>query len=239
MTSSTHAHAPRNILITGGSQGIGLAMALQFIASGDHVTICASSEVSVKQALEIEPRLDARVCDVRDLDALTMLARDVQVLRAGRIDILINNAGKYIPGQLHSEPEGVLEDMLLMNLLSAYRLTRLVVPGMIQRREGTIVNICSTASFTPYPNGGSYGVSKFALLGFTKTLREELKSHNIRVVAVMPGATRTASWDGSGVAPERLMDPHDVAHAIVSACSLGQSCVIEEIVMRPMAGDIS
>jgi NADP-dependent 3-hydroxy acid dehydrogenase YdfG len=110
---------------------------------------------------------------------------------------------------------------------------------MIERKKGHIFNLCSTASITAYTNGGAYCVSKFALYGMTKVLREELKPHGIRVTAILPGATLTASWEGVDLPPERFIQATDVAKMIWSAYNLSPGAVIEEILMRPQLGDIS
>jgi NADP-dependent 3-hydroxy acid dehydrogenase YdfG len=99
--------------------------------------------------------------------------------------------------------------------------------------------MCSTASITAYTNGGSYCISKFALYGLTKVLREELKPHHIKVTAILPGATLTTSWEGVNLPEERFMKPQDVAETIWSAYHLSPSAVIEEILMRPQLGDIA
>ncbi len=98
--------------------------------------------------------------------------------------------------------------------------------------------MCSTASIIPYTNGGSYCISKFALYGMTKVLREELKEHGVRVTAVLPGATLTASWEGVDLPAERFMKPEDVAQAMFTAWSLSSQAVIEELLIRPQLGDI-
>jgi short-subunit dehydrogenase len=109
---------------------------------------------------------------------------------------------------------------------------------MKDRRRGHIFNMCSVASLFAYPNGGSYSITKFALLGFTKVLREELKPYGVRVTSVMPGATLTASWQGTDLPDERFMRVEDVAETIYAAYSLSQQSVVEEIVLRPQLGDI-
>ena len=154
------------------------------------------------------------------------------------VDVLVNNAGYYVPGEITSEPEGTLDKMLGANLYSAYHMTRGIVPSMKEGRRGHIFNLCSVASIKAYPNGGSYAISKFALLGFSKCIREELKPHGIRVTAVMPGATQTSSWDGSDLPGSRFMKPEDVAETIFAAWSLSERSVVEEIILRPQLGDI-
>jgi short-subunit dehydrogenase len=109
---------------------------------------------------------------------------------------------------------------------------------MIDRKSGHIFNICSTASKIPYINGGSYCVSKFALYGMSKVLREEMKTHNVKVTSVLPGATLTASWEGTDIPAERFMPPEDVAASIWNAYSLSSRTAVEEIILRPQRGDV-
>jgi len=89
-----------------------------------------------------------------------------------------------------------------------------------------------------YPNGGSYTISKFAQLGFSKALREEMKPHGIKVTSIMPGATWSASWGDAPFALDRLMPPEDVAQAVVMCTKMGPSSVVEEIIIRPQLGDL-
>jgi short-subunit dehydrogenase len=109
---------------------------------------------------------------------------------------------------------------------------------MIQKGVGHIFNICSIASLNAYANGGSYSISKFALFGFSKNLREELKPKGIKVTSVMPGATLSASWDGFDIDPNRIMEVNDVAEMILAASKLSSMAVVEDIVMRPQLGDL-
>ena len=109
---------------------------------------------------------------------------------------------------------------------------------MMARQKGHIFNICSIASIQAYPNGGSYSISKFALLGMGKNLREELKPHGVKVTNILPGATYTDSWAASGLPPERFMTPQDVAAMVVCAANLSPAACVEEIIMRPQLGDI-
>ena len=128
--------------------------------------------------------------------------------------------------------------MINTNLYSAYHLTRAILPGMLKQKKGHIFNICSTASIYAYPNGGSYSISKFAMYGMTKVLREELKDKAIRVTAILPGATWSDSWKGVDLPEDRLMDAGDIAKTIWSAYTLSDNAVIEELVIRPVEGDL-
>jgi short-subunit dehydrogenase len=154
------------------------------------------------------------------------------------VDVLVNNTGYFVPGQAHNEPEGTLEAMMDTNLYSAYYLTRHLIPNMIEARDGYIFNMCSIASIMAYPNGGAYSITKFALYGFSKVLREEMKPFGIRVTAILPGATLTASWEGVDLPAERFMKATDVAEAMYSAFALSKQSVVEEILIRPQLGDI-
>ena len=150
-------------------------------------------------------------------------------LKSGTPDILINNAGSFLPGSIHTEKDGVFETMMQTNLHSAYHLTRTVLPKMMEAKSGHIFNMCSIASLAAYKNGGSYSISKFALLGFTKNLREELKPYNIKVTAIIPGAVYTDSWSEADIHPERIMQVDDVANMVYAASLLSPQACVEEI----------
>jgi short-subunit dehydrogenase len=154
------------------------------------------------------------------------------------VEVLINNAGFFIPGEITTEKDGTLESMIEGNLYSAYFMTRGIVDEMKERKSGHIFNMCSIASLKAYANGGSYAVSKFAMLGFSKCLREELKPFSIRVTSVMPGATKTASWEGTDLPDERFMMVEDIAEIVYATYSLSARSVVEDIVIRPQLGDI-
>ena len=128
--------------------------------------------------------------------------------------------------------------MINVNLYSAYHLTRMIVPGMMKRKKGHVFNMCSIAALKAYENGGAYSISKFALLGFTKNLREEMKPHHIKVTAVIPGAAYTDSWAGSGIDPNRIMEAGDISKMIYTAAFLSPQACVEEIIMRPVLGDL-
>ena len=230
------------IVVTGGTKGIGRAVVEKFASHGFDVVVSARNAADLETLRErTEKKFNIQVfirpTDMAVKDQVHDFARYILDLKRP-VDVLVNNAGYFSPGQISSEPEGTLEGMVNANLYSAYHMTRGLVKGMMTAQSGHIFNMCSIASFTAYPNGGSYAISKFALLGFSKCLREELKSFNIRVTAVMPGATRTSSWDGVDLPDERFMAVEDVADSIFNAYSLSPRTVVEEIILRPQQGDI-
>ena len=228
-------------MITGGSQGIGRALVLSFLAAGFAVATCARQPEDLAALAAAQPGavLHTLAADLSQPTDCQQFADFVLGLRLP-VAALINNAGYYVPGRFQDEPAdgSRLREMLNVNLLSTYDITRALLPTLLAQGRGHIFTICSTASIMPYPNGGSYGVAKFALLGYTNTLREEVKAQGLRVTAVLPGATLTRSWDGAGLPPERFIDPTDVAAAVLGAFQLSPHAVVEELLIRPQLGDL-
>ena len=232
-----------HIVITGASKGIGKAIAEIFAKDNAHTLILCARNIEALETLAADitaqypaTEVHCRSCNVAHKKQLQDFADFA--LSFGTIDILVNNAGIFIPGSVYNEEDGALEEMLQVNLLSAYHLTRKLIPQFIQQKAGTIFNICSIASFTAYANGGSYSISKFALSGFTKNLREEMKLFGVKVCGVYPGATMSDSWSGTGVDPARIMEAEDVAKMIYAATQLSSQAVMEDIVLRPQLGDL-
>jgi short-subunit dehydrogenase len=231
------------IVVTGGSKGIGKAIIEKFASQQFDVVTCArKSEDLQKMKAEVEEKFPGtsvfcKSADMSDKNQVKEFTDFVTHLNR-EVDVLVNNAGHFIPGEITTEPEGTLESMINANVYSAYYTTRGLVEKMKKRRTGHIFNICSIASIKAYANGGSYAISKFAMLGFSKCLREELRECNIRVTAVMPGATKTRSWEGVNLPDDRFMKVEDVAETVFSAYSLSERSVVEEIIIRPQLGDI-
>ncbi|HVG12756.1 MAG TPA: SDR family oxidoreductase [Flavisolibacter sp.] len=234
-----------NVVITGASRGIGKSIAEKFAGDGQkHMILLAARDEQklAGVAKELQERFPSSVfhfkaCDLGSKEEAQAFGAWV-LDTVTTIDVLINNAGTFVPGNISDEADGALENMLEVNLYSAYHLTRSLLPHMISNRSGHIFTICSIAGLQAYPNGGAYSISKFALLGFTKNLRHELKPHNIKVTAVIPGAVYTDSWKGSGVPPERIMEAEDIAQVVYSVSHLSPQATVEEIVMRPQQGDL-
>lgn len=233
-----------NVLITGASKGIGKALAVKFATTGENrLFLCARNETALNQVKEelaattLKANVEVLCTDVTSVEEVTDLYNWTKE-HTPLIDVLINNAGDFLPGSIYNETEGTLERMMEANLYSAYKVTRAFLPMFIEAKAGHIFNMCSIASLQAYANGGSYSISKFALAGFTKNLREELKPYNIKVTAVYPGAVYTGSWAESGIEPSRIMEVNDVAEMVYAACFLSPQACVEEIVMRPLPGDL-
>ena len=231
----------KTVVITGATKGIGRALAQKFAAEGWCLALCARTGSDLEQlAEELTNKADkvfTMPCDVSKPEDIKRFGTRV-LAELGTVDVLINNAGVFLPGQVYNEPEGTLEALIETNLYSAYHLTRVLAPVMIERKQGHIFNMCSVASIKAYHNGGSYAISKFALLGFSKSLREELKDFNIRVTSLIPGATYTPSWHAANLPEERFMKAEDVAKLVWDVYNLSDNTVVEEVVLRPLLGDI-
>lgn len=230
------------IVITGGSKGIGRAIIEKFAANGFDVATCARNKNELDELQsDIGRRFGAQVfthvADVSLKENVQAFASFVGQL-GRRVDVLVNNAGYFVPGEISTEPEGALEKMMDANLFSAYHLTRGLVHKMKDAGAGHIFNMCSIASIKAYANGGSYAITKFALLGFSRCLREELKTTGIRVTSVLPGATRTRSWDGVDLPDDRFMTSEDIAELVYTCHAISPRSVVEELLVRPQLGDI-
>ena len=224
-------------VITGGSKGIGKALVEKFAVEGFTVITCARNASGLQFLRNKYKNVHFTMCDLSVKEEQEKFIRFVEH-QTRQVDVLINNTGIYVPGQVHNEEDGVLEKMINTNLYSAYRITRGLMPKFIELKRGHIFNICSTASIMPYVDGGSYCISKYALYGMTKVLREEMKLHGVKVTAVLPGATYTSSFEGTDLPEERFMKAEDVADAVWGAYNLSSHAVVEDLLLRPQLGDL-
>lgn len=230
------------IVITGGTKGIGRAIIMKFAQNGFNIITCSRKNDELNELKEeIERSNDIRVfvkaADLSKKEEVIQFAEFVKGTTS-KIDVLINNTGVFLPGSIKDEPEGNLEMMMNTNLFSAYHLTRALLPSMLPHKKGHIFSMSSIAGITAYSSGGSYSITKYAMQGFTKCLREELKDEGVKVTSIIPGATYTASWEGVDLPLERFMKAEDVAESVWSAYALSDRTVVEEIVLRPQLGDI-
>lgn len=231
-----------NVVITGASRGIGKAIAEKFLENNHGVYACSRSESRMQEvAAEWKEKFPSAL--VGNYEADLSIENEVKgfgnwINNQGPADILINNAGIYLPGSCFNEPEGSLQKMMALNFYSAYHLTRALLPKMMGKNSGHIFNICSIASLKAYDGGGGYSVSKYALKGFTDNLRHEMKTHGIKVTGVYPGAVHTDTWSGFDNSSHRIMEASDIAQMIYAASCLSPQAVVEEIIIRPQLGDL-
>jgi short-subunit dehydrogenase len=233
----------KKAIITGGSKGIGKALVRRFAAEGFDVATCARSEADLKK-LQAEIKIDFPEIELLVFSADLSIKEEVTsfskyiLQQWTQVDVLINNTGVFLPGAISDEEDGLLEKQINTNLYSAYYLTRALLPTMLEKKQGHIFNMCSVASIKAYSYGGSYSISKFALLGFSKCLREELKDKGLKVTSILPGATWSDSWAGADFPEDRLMPASDIAEVIWSAYNMSKIGVVEELLIRPQLGDV-
>ncbi len=229
------------VLITGASQGIGAAIARRFAteAQADLTLVArgASKLAAVETTCkELGARARSLPCDLTDPEAVQALANNV--LDDGPPGILINNAGRFEPGKLLETDAKQFRSQLDVNLTSAFLVTRTLLPAMIESGSGDLVFLASVASLRAYPGGAAYCAAKHGLLGLARAAREETRETGVRVLTMIPGATLTPSWDGLDIPPERFMPAEDVAQAIFEMTRLSRRTVVEELLLRPLQGDL-
>lgn len=230
------------IVITGASRGIGFSIAKKFAENGYNIIACSQNEDALNasmQALKTEfPNVEihSKATDLSKEENVIEFAK--WCLQIGVPDIVVNNAGYFIPGECINEEPGSLEKMIFINLFSAYWLTRALIKNMIANGKGHIFNMCSVASLKAYPGGGSYSVSKFALDGFSQNLRYELKDTAVKVTGIYPGAVFTDSWAGYDNSTGRLMEAKDISDMVYAAANLSPQATVENIIIRPQKGDL-
>lgn len=231
------------ILITGASQGIGAAIALAFAreVAGARLALVARNRSNLVKVAKACVGFGAEVgifpCDVSRETAVTATATAV-AKRFGAVDVLINNAGAFEAAPFAKTKVAMFDRLIAVNLRSAFLVTRAFLPAMLKRGRGDVFFMSSIAGLGAYPNSAAYCAAKFGVTGLAKVLRAETKGTGIRVCCVHPGATWSPSWSGSGVQPDRIMPAEDIAHAFLDIWRLGRRTVVEEIILRPEAGDL-
>lgn len=224
----------KNAIITGAGKGIGRALAIALAQEGVNIGLAARTATDLAGvAAELEPygvKTAIATMDVADIDAVNT-AVSVLKTELGAIDILINNAGIGAFGSFMAlEPEK-WEQIIRVNLLGAYYVTRAVLPEMIERKTGDIINVSSTAGKNGAAVTSAYSASKFGLIGMSESLMQEVRKHNIRVSTLLPSTVATDMakdlnlTDGN---PERVMQPEDFAELVVAQLKLNRRVFVKE-----------
>lgn len=230
------ALAGMTALVTGGGRGIGLAVAKKLGRMGASVAVCARDRERLRQATEEMNAEGLRAlavpADLMDGIQIDAMVRQVES-GLGPIDILVNNAGIGIFGALHERSDADWDAVLNTNLKAVFLASRAVIPGMISRRSGQIINISSLAGKNVFAGGGIYCASKWGLMGLTGCMAEELRGHGIRVSVVCPGSVATEFSLPGGRDRSKLLQPEDVAHAVAMLVTEGPQSFISEIDLRP------
>ena len=222
-------------LVTGASRGIGRAIALRLAQLGARLLLVARDREALtavqQEIVQAGAAAEILPCDLTSASEIAALASRIDA--AGDCDILINAAGiGKIGAPLHQMPVEDYDAVLSTNLRAPFLLMRAVVPGMIARGAGYIVNISSLAGQGPLADGAAYAASKWALNGLTYSAAEELRTHNIRVSVVAPGSVNTEFGRG-GKDRSKMLQADDVANVVAMLVTQPSQSFISEVRMRP------
>ena len=230
----------RVTLITGGTRGIGYALAEALLAAGDHVAITGTTSDSVmraEHALAVacgdSGRITGIVCDVRD-GGDTEAAVRTAAARFGGLDVLVNNAGVGVGVPISEMPHDEWNRIIGTNLTGVFNCCRAAIPVLRQRGGGWIVNVSSLASKNPFVGGAAYCASKAGLNAFSEALMQELRPDNIRVTYMLPGSVATGfSGRESTIGAEWKLQPDDVAQAIIDVLNHPARSLPSRVEIRP------
>jgi short-subunit dehydrogenase len=233
----------KNAIITGATKGMGRSIAIAFAKEGINVAICSRNEKDLdnfkQELLQINPQVQVvtTVADGSIKEQLLAFAAAAEQ-QLGTISIIVNNLGMYDQSSILDEDENAFDKQLNTNLMPAYHLYRYFGKKMMAARDGHIFTTCSVAAINPIAAAGTYSVTKFALLGLNKVMRLEMQPYNVKVTAVIPGSTLTNSWKDAVVDKDQFVSPDDIASAIVNIYKMSTGANVDEIIIKPVGGQI-
>lgn len=230
------------VWITGASSGIGRATAIEFAKVGAKVFASARRVAELERInAELESdKLSVEIfpCNVASYTNVDQTVK--KILASGKIDCLINNAGITSFKLAEDNSINEINDVINTNLLGSIYTIKAVLPQMIANGGGSIINILSVVTKKTFTKSSAYAASKMGLLGYTNSLREEVRKYNIKVINIIPGATETPIWSKEirSQFSERMMSSEEIARVLVWAFLQKDNVVSEEIVLRPIEGDL-
>lgn len=221
-------------LVTGAGKGIGRAVAIALANEGVHVGLIARTENDLQSVSKIIQALGVNaafaIADVSDIQSVNKAVEKLQK-ELGNIDILINNAGTGTFGKFLELEPSEWENQIKINLFGVYYVTRAVLPQMIERKTGDIINISSTAGLKGSALTSAYSASKFGVMGLTESLMQEVRKYNIRVTALTPSTVVTELAKSANLInnnEERLMHPEDFAELMIAQLKLNRRVFVKE-----------
>jgi 3-oxoacyl-[acyl-carrier protein] reductase len=224
----------RNAIITGAGKGIGRALAIALANEGVNLGLVARTESDLLHLSEELKQLNVKVsvaaADISSIDQVNLVVENIKA-ELGQIDILINNAGIGAFGSFLELEPAKWEEIIKINLFGTYYVTRAVLPEMIERQTGDIINISSTAGQRGAAVTSAYSASKFGVIGLSESLMQEVRKYNIRVSTLTPSTVATDMaknlhlTDGN---PDRVMQPEDFAEMVVSNLKLNRRVFVKE-----------
>lgn len=229
-----------SVIITGGSKGIGLSIAKIFAERTSRpIVLVARNVKDLEDAQQQCLKWGAKQVDIISVDLTSEEAVSAIDFKAFDPGIVVNNAGVFLFKPLSETSAEEFDKQYRLNTFSTFNFTRSVLPVLEKQERGLVVNICSQASLKGYGASGAYTMSKHALLGYTRSLRQELMNSKIAVTAINLGQTYSTSWKDVDIDPKKLIDPEDVGKLIVSLSELSAQSVAEEINLMPQGGEVN
>ncbi|MGH6689518.1 MAG: SDR family oxidoreductase [Gammaproteobacteria bacterium] len=229
----------RHAVITGGSRGIGLAVAVELEARGWGVFLVGQhGERLAAASARMKHLVGTFAVDLGNGEEAARTAAVAVRQAVGAIDLLVLNAGIFVEEALMAIQEEAFRRTMAVNLDANLFLARHLLPVLRKGDRPRIVIIGSTAAYGAYPPGPAYGVAKWALRGLAVGLRHELKTDRIGVTYLAPGGTLTDMWDEDEAPPDRLLQPRDTAVIVAALTELSEQAVVDEVILRPMLGDV-
>ncbi len=231
------------VWVTGASRGIGAAIARAFAASGAHVVLTGRDLQTLRQNARQISTLGGKAlalrCDVERESSVT-LAYEAIFKKFGKVDVLVNNAGVTYFKPFEKTTVKDFDHVMATNLRGVFLCTKSVLPGMVMRKNGFIINIVSVSATTTFKNSSAYAATKAGVLALSRSLRAEVRKNGVRVIDILPGAVETEMWnrDERRKYHDKMMQPEDVAEVVVSVIRQPKRVLTEEIVIRPIEGDL-
>jgi len=231
------------VWITGASRGIGAAIARSFAAVGSHVVLSGRDAGALRRNASLIRKLGGTAsyvpCDVGREKSVSIACNAIRK-KLKNIDILVNNAGITYFKSFERTTVKEFDRLVATNLRGVFLCTKSVLPGMLRRRSGAIINIVSVSATTTFKNSAAYSATKAGVLALSRSLRAEVRQKGIRVIDVLPGAVETAMWDNRERKKYhfKMMQPEDVAEIVVSMTRQPDRVLTEEIIIRPLGGDL-
>lgn len=224
-------------VITGATKGIGRAISLKLAENGYDLILVARGEDDLKALkAELTPygnRIFTHAADFSVKEEIYAFLNSA-VFDFDHVTILVNNVGIFLPGSLLDEDDETFEKQQNLNTNACYYTGKFFGKKMRSAKQGHIFNICSVASKAPVKNGGSYSVTKAAMLSLNHVLRQELAPHNVKVTAFLPGSTRTSSWEGTTIPDEKFVQPEDIAETLFTILNLSKGVNVDEVLITPL-----
>ena len=232
-----------NAFVTGGSRGIGHAISKRISQKCESLFITSSNEKTLKAGLDklkigFNGNLYGEFADHNHSEAAAIKYKNWVAANTDKLDLLVLNAGMFIEGDLCSIDNDSFILNMEVNFMVNHYIIKELIPFLKKSDCAKIILIGSTAAYEAYPLVPTYGAAKWALRGYAINLRKELMQENIAVTFISPGGTLTDMWEGEELPKNRLLEPDDIAKVVDSILTLSKQAVIEELIIRPMLGDI-